>query len=107
MTLPAEARPLLNALAPVFTQPTFHRFVILLGSAILCTGRRTVANLLRTAEPLAEGHRTTYQRVLSSAEWSAADTTSETDVLWCVRNPSASIEAASIPASRTSAAARA
>jgi hypothetical protein len=40
-------------------------------SAILCTGRRTVANLLRTVAPLTDGHRTTSQRVLSSAEWSA------------------------------------
>jgi hypothetical protein len=71
MTLPAEAQPLLDALSPVFTQPTFHRFVILLGSAILATGRRTVANLVRIAAPLTKGHRTTYQRVLSSAEWSA------------------------------------
>src|SRR3954447_1581371 len=71
MILPAEARPLLDALAPVFTQPTFHRFVILLGSAILTTGRRTVANILRTAAPLTRAHATTYQRVFSSAEWSA------------------------------------
>ena len=71
MILPDEARLLLQALAPVFTQPTFHRFVTLLGSAILTTGRRTVANILRTAAPLAQGHVTTYQRVFSSAEWSA------------------------------------
>jgi hypothetical protein len=71
MILPAEAQPLLEALSPVFTQPTLHRFVTLLGSAILTTGRRTVANLVRTAAPLTRGHRTTYQRVLSSAEWSA------------------------------------
>lgn len=71
MILPAEARPLLDALSPVFTRPTLHRFVILLGSAILTTGRRTVANLVRTAAPLTKSHRTTYQRVLSSAEWSA------------------------------------
>ena len=51
MIIPAEARPLVDALAPVFTQPTFHRFVVLLGSAILTTGRRTVANLARTAAP--------------------------------------------------------
>jgi len=62
---------LLDAFSPVFTQPTFHRFVALLGSAILTTGRRTVANILRTAAPMARGHRSTYQRVLSSAEWSA------------------------------------
>lgn len=71
MILPTEALPLLEALSPVFTTPTFARFVTLFGSAILCTGRRTVANLLRTAAPLTHGHRTTYQRVLSSAEWSA------------------------------------
>ena len=59
MILPAEARPLLDALSPVFTQPTFHRFVILLGSAILTTGRRTVANLAphrRTADQGAPHH---------------------------------------------------
>jgi hypothetical protein len=71
MILPSEAQPLVNALAPVFTRPTLHRFVILLGSAILTTGRRTVANLVRTAAPLTKAHRTTYQRVFSSAEWSA------------------------------------
>ena len=70
MILPAEARPLLDALRPVFTQPTFHRFVTFFGSTILTTGRRTVANILRTAAPLARGHVTTYQRVLSAAEWS-------------------------------------
>jgi hypothetical protein len=42
-----------------------------MGAALLCTGRRTVANLLRTAAPLTAGHRTTYQRVLSSASWSS------------------------------------
>ena len=57
MILPNEAQPLLEALSPVFTASTFARFVTLLGSAILCTGRRTVANLLRTAAPLNQGHR--------------------------------------------------
>ena len=71
MILPAEAQPLLQALAPVFTKPTFHRFVTLFGSALLTTGRRTVANIFRTAAPLAQGHVTTYQRILSSAEWSS------------------------------------
>jgi len=58
--IPAEARPLLEALSPVFTAPTLSRFVTLFGSAILCTGRRTVANLLSTAGPLGQGHRTAY-----------------------------------------------
>src|SRR5437764_6842062 len=72
MILPAEAAPLLAALTPVFTQPTAQRFATLLVAALLTTGRRTVANLLRTLGPLAPGHRTTYQRVLSRAPWSAA-----------------------------------
>ena len=70
-SLPFEAQPLQDALAPVFHPRTFPRFLTLVGSAILTTGRRTVANLLRTAAPLASGHATTFQRVLSSASWSA------------------------------------
>ncbi len=70
MILPPEATPLLLALAPVFTRPTFQRFTLLLAAAVLTTGRRTVANLLRTSGPLAHGHRTTFQRVFSAARWS-------------------------------------
>jgi len=70
MILPAEAAPLLAALAPAFTHPTFQRFLTLLAAAILTTGRRTIANLLRTLGPLARGHRTAYQRLLSRAPWS-------------------------------------
>jgi hypothetical protein len=72
MILPPEAGPLLAALTATFTQPTARRFVTLLAAALLTTGRRTVANLLRTLGPLAVGHRTSYQRVLSRAPWSAA-----------------------------------
>ena len=71
MIVPDEALPILQALAPTFTRPTFRRFALLMGAALLCTGRRTVANLLRIAAPLAAGHLTTYQRVFSSASWSA------------------------------------
>src|SRR6478609_8664900 len=70
MILPPEARPLLNALVFTFTNPTYQRFSTLLVAAVLTTGRRTVANLLRTLRHLAPGHRTTYQRVLSRAPWS-------------------------------------
>ena len=70
MILPTEAGPLLLALAPAFTAPTFRRFTALLAAALLTTGRRTVANLLRALGPLATGHRTSYQRVLSAASWS-------------------------------------
>jgi hypothetical protein len=70
MILPIEARPLLDALAPAFTQPTYARFLTLVAAALLTTGRRTVANLLRTLRHLAPGHRTNYHRVLSRAPWS-------------------------------------
>src|SRR5271166_4589829 len=68
--LPAEAAPLLLALRPAFTRPTWHRFLLLMAAAALTAGRRTVANLLRAAGGLARGHRTSYQRVLSAASWS-------------------------------------
>jgi hypothetical protein len=71
MILPREAIPLISSFADPFTRPTYRRFVTLLLAAILTTGRRTIANLLRTLGPLADGHRTDYQRVLSRAPWSA------------------------------------
>lgn len=70
MILPPEAQTLVQVFAPVFTGPTYHRFCTLLVSAILTTGRRTVANLLRTLRHLASGHPTDYRRVLSRAPWS-------------------------------------
>lgn len=69
--LPSEATSLLLALAPAFTQPTFQRFTTLLTAAILTSGRRTIANLLRTLAPFATGHITSYQRVFSAASWSS------------------------------------
>ena len=70
MILPTPAAAVLLPLAPAFTAPTFERFVLLALAAMLTPGRHTVANLLRTVGALAPGHRTSYQRVLSSAHWS-------------------------------------
>jgi hypothetical protein len=70
LPLPAEAAPVLLALAPGFTAPTFQHAQLLLAAAILTPGRRTVANLVRTVGHLAPGHLTSYQRVLSAASWS-------------------------------------
>jgi hypothetical protein len=39
-------------------------------AALLTSGRRTIANLLRTLGPFAHGHPTSYQRVFSAASWS-------------------------------------
>ena len=57
----------MQVLALHFASPTYQRFSALLVGAVLTTGRRTVANLLRTLRHLAPGHRTDYQRVLSRA----------------------------------------
>jgi hypothetical protein len=73
MIRPPEAGPLLAALAPLFTHPTFDRFVTLTAAGLPNQGRRTVANLLRTVGALAGGHRTSYQRVLSAARWSGVE----------------------------------
>jgi hypothetical protein len=73
MILPPEATLVLATLSPTFTDPTSRRFVTLLVAALLTTGRRTVANLLRTLGSLADGHRTDYQRVLSRAPWSGIE----------------------------------
>lgn len=70
MILPPDAHALVQALALHFTSPTYQRFSTLLVAALVTTGRRTVANLLRTLRHLAPGHRTDYQRVLSRAPWS-------------------------------------
>ena len=67
MILPSEAQPLLVALAPAFTAPTFPRLTLLMAAAVLTTGRRTVTNLLRTLSPFCHGHPTSYQRVFSAA----------------------------------------
>jgi hypothetical protein len=70
MLLPTEAQPLLAAFLPHFTHPTYTRLVVLTAAAILTTGRRTVANVLRTVSDLAPGSDASYRRVLSAAEWS-------------------------------------
>lgn len=70
MILPPEAHPLVQVLALHFTSPTYQRLSTLLAGALLTTGRRPVANLLRTLRQLAPGHPTDYRRVLSRAPWS-------------------------------------
>jgi hypothetical protein len=69
MILPPEAHSLVQVLALHFTSPTYQRLSTLLVGTLLTTGRRTVANVLRTLRHLAPGHPTSYQRVLSRAPW--------------------------------------
>lgn len=61
---------LLTAFTAAFCRPTAERFVVLLLAAILTTGARTILNLLRTVQPLAPGHPSSYHRVFSQRRWS-------------------------------------
>jgi len=70
LILPDDSLAVLDAFAPALTRPTYRRLLILLGAAVLTTGRRTVANLLRTAGALAPGAASSYRRVFSQARWS-------------------------------------
>src|SRR5262249_57576241 len=70
-TIANQELPLLPLFRPAFTAATFVRAQLLGVAAILTNGRRTVANLLRTAAELTEGDRSSYHRVLSLAQWSA------------------------------------
>src|SRR5215469_3518540 len=70
LTIPEFAQPVLGLFAPAFYHPTYRRFLLLLLAAVLTTGRRTVANLLRTAAGLARGDASSFHRVLSKRRWS-------------------------------------
>jgi len=69
--LPDTPQGFWDDFASVFTRPTARRFLTLLGAGILAVGRRTVANLLRTAGSLAAGAASSYRRVFSQARWSS------------------------------------
>ncbi len=71
LLIPSFARPVLDQFAPVFFQPTYQRFLVLLVAAILTTGRRTISNLLRTVRGLDPGHPSSYHRVFSQRRWSS------------------------------------
>ena len=71
LLIPSFARPVLDQFTPVFFQPTYQRFLVLLVAAILTTGRRTVSNLLRTVPDLAPGDPSSYHRVFSKRRWVA------------------------------------
>jgi DDE superfamily endonuclease len=73
LVIPDFAQPVLSSFAPVFYHPTYQRFLVLLVAAVLTTGRRTVANLLRTAGDLAHGDPSSYHRVLSRRRWSSPE----------------------------------
>ena len=67
--LPKPVHAVFEPLAPAFTRPTYHRFVLLALAAILTVGGRTISNLLRCLGALAPGHFSSYHRVLSHRRW--------------------------------------
>jgi DDE superfamily endonuclease len=67
--LPQPVHTVFEPLAPALTRPTYHRLVLLALAAILTTGGRTIANLLRTLGALAPGHPSSYHRALSHRRW--------------------------------------
>ena len=69
-SIAGDALPILVLFAPAFSQSVFPRAQLLAVAAILCTGRRTVCNLLRTVAHKSEGAPSSYHRVLSCAQWS-------------------------------------
>jgi DDE superfamily endonuclease len=70
MNIPACAMSVLTVFRPVFSPPTYHRFLILVLAAVLTTGRRTVSNLLRTVRDQTSGHVSASHRVCSQRRWS-------------------------------------
>src|SRR5437763_8626483 len=70
-SIATEGLPVLPLFQSAFTTTaTFVRATLLAVAAILTTGRRTVANLLRTVAGLTDGDPSSYHRVLSLAQWS-------------------------------------
>jgi hypothetical protein len=70
LSLPKAAEPLIWRFSLAFTRPTFQRVMVLIVGAILARRQRTVANMLRAAGALAQGHWSDFHRVFCRASWS-------------------------------------
>jgi hypothetical protein len=69
MLLPAEIIPIQTHFAPVFTQPTYQKALVLVVGTILAKGRRTVS-ALRAVGKAQDGDWSKYHQVLNRASWS-------------------------------------
>ncbi len=69
MRLSKTLASVVEPFAVAFTERSFRRFIVLLLGAIVCNGRRTVANIVRTIEPIADLHLCNFCRFLSEAPW--------------------------------------
>ena len=64
----ADNSDLVKSFQPVFTQPSWPRFVIMLMGGLLTVGNRTVSNILRTLGFMADNlHWTGFHKILYHA----------------------------------------
>lgn len=69
-SIPHGVRSVLHEWSDEFSETVWLRFQVLVFAAIVCVGRHTVCRLLRIAGALADGHWSSYHRVLSKRRWS-------------------------------------
>ena len=71
LSLPSEFLAQISTISPLFRRRTWlHAQVLILG-AVLCPGKRTVCNLLRSVGLSSEMRYHKYHRVLSRSKWSS------------------------------------
>ena len=70
LTLPDVIVPILAPFATLFTNPTWQKAQLLLVGAILATGQRTVADVLRVMGRSDQDDYARYHEVLNRAAWS-------------------------------------
>lgn len=70
MGLPESFCMLLLPFASEFTQPSYYLFQNLVRGWLLCPGRRSITNCIRTAQVIGDGHFSNYHRFFSQHVWS-------------------------------------
>jgi hypothetical protein len=68
--IPQVLAPVIAIFSSHFSRRTHSRFAALIVAAVLTSGSRTVANLVRTLGRLASGHLASYCHVFSARTWS-------------------------------------
>ena len=75
MELTNSFESLLCAFSPVFTEPSFQTFRLLMTGWILSVRHRYVTDLIISSDSVGNGHFSDYHRFFSQAVW-------EIDLLW-------------------------
>lgn len=69
-SMPRGVNSVFHEWSDEFSETVWPRFRVLVFAAIVCVGRHTICRLLRIAGALADGHWSSYHRVLSKRRWS-------------------------------------